>query len=93
MDKIKEAIRLLNMVLEEQATSKGEVADTELQYMTIKEFKAFVGTKEHAMKLAKKCKVGHSVFVEMVTTPSKVRLMRDTTRDKIRIKLNIVIKD
>ena len=89
-DKIKEAMSILSEVLEHLAVDED---NSTLQHMTMEEFKVFVGTKQHAMELAKKCKVGHSVFVEMVVDPSKIRLMRDSTRVKILNKLNIAIEE
>ena len=67
-------------------------AKREVRTMTIAEFKEFVGSRSHALELAKECKVGHSVFTEMVVNPSMMRVMRDITKAKILRYLNIEIK-
>ncbi len=61
--------------------------------MSIKQFKVFIGNRSNAMLLAKKCNIGHSVFVGLINPAEPVRVMRETTKERILVGLNIEIVD
>ncbi len=61
------------------------------QDMSLREFKGFLRDKRNAAQLAKRCKIGHSVFYDILD--GLKRPMRDSTKERILMGLNIVIKD
>ncbi len=84
-DKILKIQKLLNEVLVELNEPKSNARD-----MTMSEFKAFLGDKSNALLLAKRCKIGHSVFLTILNG-DRIPVMRDGTKDRILTGLNVRI--
>ncbi len=59
------------------------------QTMNLDQFQEYIGDKERALVLAKKCKVGHVVFYDILA--GERRTMRDGTKSRIANVLGITI--
>ncbi len=63
------------------------------QEMTLDEFREFLGDKNKAVQLAKRCKIGHSVFSNILDgyldEKGRARVMREGTKARILSGLNI----
>ncbi len=91
-NKLLQASKLISEAIELLAEAEGLPAK---RRMTLQEFRDFLGDRNKAVALAKQCKIGHSVFVNILDgyldDKGKVRVMRQGTKDRILTGLNIEI--
>ncbi len=82
-------IRKIQQLCSELLTALDKQESVETRDMSLSEFKGFLSDKPTAVRYAKQCGIGHSVFLDIIA--GKTRPMRDMTKVRILDGLSINI--